>query len=84
MTLLTRRSILFGLITAPVVVRMGLIMPVRVIELEEPLILTIPPGIKAEYLLSFAPNRQSDYATYDPYENDGWGINWPVVSGARA
>lgn len=55
--MITRRSILFGLIAAPVVVRMGLIMPVRAID---------------------------DYAAYDPYENEGWGINWPFVSGERA
>jgi hypothetical protein len=36
--MLTRRSILFGLIAAPVVVRAGLIMPVRPPEAYDPLL----------------------------------------------
>lgn len=42
MTVLTvnRRSILFGLIAAPVVVRMGLIMPVKKLAVETPWVFT--------------------------------------------
>lgn len=71
----SRRSILFGLIAAPVVVRVGLIMPVR----PDAVWHSLTPPVVDVYV------RDIDIpAAYDPYENDGWGINWSFVSGERA